>query len=291
MSFFGAYHSLFDSILINCVLALSQYAVMRLGIFSLATTGFAAIGGYTAAILVLRLAVPIPLAWLCAVLVGLLGGALLSWPLARLRGVFQAIATISMVQLVQSLLFWAEPLTGGAAGLNGIPPVADTSIIIGWLVLVVCILGLLSRSDIGRTFDTIRQDETLAATLGIHVSRYHVLAFVLSGGIAASAGTLLAFHDYSLMPDMFGFTMITNVLAYVVLGGSNSVAGAIGGAILLTVLPEVARPFADQRMIAVGVLLMLAIIYLPDGFVDGLRRRNAVRAAAKTKIGGATDVT
>ncbi len=297
MNLFGAYGSLVDSILINCGLALSQYVVMRAGIFSLATAGFAAIGGYAAAILVLRAGVPAPLAGLCAVLLGIAAGAALSWPLARLRGVFQAIASIAMVQLVQALLLWAEPLTGGAGGLNGIPPVANTAVLAGWLVLVVCLLGLLSRSDIGRTFDTIREDETLAVTLGINVARYHTAAFMLSGGLAAAGGTLLAFHDYSLMPDAFGFTMVTNVLAYVVLGGSGSVAGALGGTVVLVALPEVARPFADHRMIAVGVLLMLSIIYMPHGFVDGLRqwsrRRGAspaAAAAARVRPEGASDV-
>ncbi len=290
MSLFGAYGSLVDSILINCGLALSQYVVMRAGIFSLASAGFAAIGGYAAALLVLRAGVPVPLAWLCAVLLGVAAGAALSWPLARLRGVFQAIASIAMVQLVQSLLLWAETLTGGAGGLNGIPPVATTPVLAGWLVLIVCLLGLLSRSDAGRAFDTIREDETLAVTLGINVARYHMAAFMLSGCIAAAAGTLTAFHDYSLMPDAFGFTMVTNVLAYVVLGGSGSVAGALGGTIVLVALPEVARPFADHRMIAVGVLLMLSIIYMPHGFVDGLRLRRRRPAATRVQAEEAGDV-
>jgi branched-chain amino acid transport system permease protein len=286
MNLLGAYGSLLDSILINCMFALSQYVVMRAGIFSLATAGFAAVGGYAAAILVQRVGVPIPLAWLAAIGVGLLAGAALSAPLARLRGVFQAIASIAMVQLVQSLLFWAEGLTGGAAGLNDIPPAANTGVLAACLAIAGSLLWLLGRSDIGRSFDTIREDETLAVTLGIDVAHYHRLAFVLSGGLAACGGAMLAFHDYSLMPDAFGFTMVTNVLAYVVLGGSGSVAGAIGGAVLLTILPEIARPFADNRMIAVGVLLMLSIIYLPHGFVDGLRgrswrRRPALPVAAK----------
>jgi len=285
MKFFEAYHALLDSVMINCILGLSQYVVMRAGIFSLATTGLAALGGYCAGFLVLRAGVPLPVAWLAGVMLGVLVGAFLSWPLARLRGVFQAIATISLVQLVQSLIYWAEPITGGAGGLNGIPPAAQTPVIALWLIIVLIGLAAIGSSDIGRAFDTIREDETLAATLGIKVSRYHLLAFALSGGIAASGGILLGFHHYSLMPDAFGFDMVTNVLAYVVLGGINSAAGALTGAVVLTGLPEIARPLADQRTIAVGILLMACIIYLPDGLVDTLRHKLRARRIAKVQRG------
>ena len=105
---------------------------------------------------------------------------------------------------------------------------------------------------------------------------YQTLAFGLSGVIAGMTGALMACHNHSIVPEEFGFDMLTAVLAYVVLGGRRSVAGPIVGAVLLSLLPEIARPLADNRMIVAGGLMMLAIIYLPHGIVDTIviaRRR------------------
>ena len=114
--FLAAYQALFDIALLGCGLGFSQYIVLRAGVESLATAAFCAIGAYLAAILVTRMGVGAPMAVLGAGLLGALTGALVSIPLARLRSVFQAIATIAFVQIVTSLILYAEPITGGALG-------------------------------------------------------------------------------------------------------------------------------------------------------------------------------
>lgn len=269
--------ALLDLVLINAMLALSQYAVLRAGVFSLATAGLAAIGAYTAGALTVSLGVPALLGGLAAAGAGCAMALILSIPLARLRGVFQAIATLAFGQIVLSLALFATPVTGGGTGLNGIPKAATTTVLAIALAVVVYLLHSLYASGTGRAFDTIRQDETAAVSLGIAVSRHHTLAFALSGAIAGIAGALLAYHNYSLVPEEFGFGLLTATLAAVVLGGRRSIAGPVVGAAILTCLPELARPLAENRMIITGALLTAVIVYLPHGVVDTLEIRIRAR--------------
>ena len=276
-----SYLPLVSQSILACGFAFSQYIVLRAGVFSVATAGLASIGAYTAALATMRLGAPPAIALLASLVVGALAGAILSIPLARLRGVFQAIATLAFVQIVLSVALYIEPVTGGALGLNGIPHVIDTWHLVAFLVIVVYLMLTLGASSIGRAFDAARQDETVAVALGISVVRHHALAFMLSGAIAGLTGGLYAFHRYSIVPEQFGFSLLVESLAAVVLGGRISVAGPIVGAITLTVLPELARGLAEQRYLLHGALLMLVIIYLPGGIVDTVKFRLGQRASGR----------
>ena len=121
----------------------------------------------------------------------------------------------------------------------------------------------------------------MAVALGISVVRYHALAFTLSGAIAGFTGGLYAFNRFSLVPDQFGFSMLVASLAAVVLGGRTSVLGPVVGTAVLAVLPELARSFAEQRYLLHGTLLVLVIIFLPDGIVDTAKFRLRQRWAAQ----------
>lgn len=281
IDFISAYSSLAELVLVNACLAYSQFIVLRAGVFSLATAGLASLGAYTAGLLVIKLGIPGELALLAAGAVGLLAGGLLSIPLAQLRGVFQAIATLAFVQIVLSLALYAESLTGGAMGLNNIPHWAGPGRIAVVTGLVVFLGYALSSSGIGLAFDTIRQDETVALSLGMSVAHYQRVAFLLAGFIAGLAGGLMALRNYSLVPEDFGFPLLVSVLTFVVLGGRNSLAGPLVGALVLTLLPEIARPLADYRKFVHGFLMILVIVYWPQGILDtlllNLRQRRARR--------------
>jgi len=177
------------------------------------------------------------------------------------------------VQIVVSLILYAEPLTGGALGINGIPQLVGTGTLAGYLAVVVALLAVMNRTGVGRAFDAVRQDETAAVALGISVMKYHTLAFVLSGAIAGAGGGLLALNTYSIHAEQFGFPLLVAALAAVVLGGRTSVWGPIVGAVVLAALPELARPLAEQRLLVYGLILIVIIIYLPRGIVDTLIAR------------------
>ena len=270
MNFFFTYQSLFDHILVYALLAMSQYVVLRAGVFSLGTAGFAALGAYATALLITESGWPPAGAIVAGTLLGTVSSALLALPLSRLRGVFQAVATLALVQVVLSATQSWVGLTNGALGVSGIPKVASTGILLAVVVVVVLILVAMGRYSVGRAMDVIREDETVAVSLGISVPHYHRIAFIISGTLAGLGGALQATSSYAITPNEFGFSMLVAALTMVVLGGRTTVWGALVGAVILTSLPELFRVFADYRNVVQGILLMLVIIYLPRGVADTL---------------------
>jgi len=287
-AFVNSYTPLYELAMVNVLLAFSQYVVLRAGVFSLGTAAFAALGAYTSAILATRAGLP---AWLCliaAIAAGTIAGSLVAIPLARLRGVFQALATLALVQIVLSItLNWVQ-MTFGALGINSIPKVVGVSGLTCAVVLVAYVMAAMGSSSIGRAFDIIREDETVAVSLGISVQKHHLIAFVLSGAIGGLAGGLQAFDTYSITPGEFGFNLLVATLAMVVLGGRVSVWGPIVGAIIMTALPELLRNLQDYRTVVQGAILMLSITLLPLGIADTLigalrrKRVSATRAKSET---------
>jgi branched-chain amino acid transport system permease protein len=150
MQFFSIYQSLIDIVLINCCLAFSQYVVLRAGVFSLASSGLASIGAYTAAILTVHHGMPGWFGIFAGTFLGMAAAIVLSIPLARLRGVFQAIATISFMQIVVSATLYAESLTGGALGIYGIPKLVSTGTLIVVVAALIWVLSTINGSSIGR---------------------------------------------------------------------------------------------------------------------------------------------
>lgn len=297
MDFVHSYTPLMELALFHMLLAFSQYVVLRAGVFSIGTAAFTAIGAYAAAILVTKLAMSPWVGLICAVGLGAFAGLLVSVPLSRLRGVFQALATFALVQVTLSLTQNWVAVTNGALGINSIPKTVDLLELFIAVVIVGYFLLAIGASSIGRSFDVIREDETVAVSLGISVRKHHTIAFVLSGAIAGLAGALHAFNSYSITPDEYGFGMLVLVLAMVVLGGRVSVWGPVVGAIILTTLPELLRGFEDYRMVVQGAVLMLSIVFLPRGIADTtiaiLRRRRlaaeSVGAETPGPVTGATE--
>ena len=175
--------------------------------------------------------------------------------------------------------------------MNGIPKVVGT----GTLLVAVCAtayaMTAITATRLGRAFDAVRQDEAVAASLGLSVRRCQSIAFALSGAVAGLFGGLEAFHGYALEPNQFGFSFLVAVLSYVVLGGRRSVAGPVIGTAVLVALPEIFRPLADYRMLVYGALLVVVIAYLPSGIadtlLDNLRARRMVTRASSLDGGRA----
>jgi branched-chain amino acid transport system permease protein len=268
---FAAYQPLLDFFLLSLGFAYSQQVVLRAGVFSIATPAFAALGGYCSAILVQRYGAPAVPSVALALVIGAATGFLISIPLARLRGVFQAIATLALVQIVVSLAYYLEPLTGGATGIHNIPKLVNTWHLLGVVAVVIWFMFVLSRSGVGRAFDVLRQDEMVGATLGVSIAKYHALAFVISGALGGLFGGLQSLYVFTIEPEMFGFGFLTAVLTYIILGGARSVLGPIVGTAVMIALPEISRPLAEHRQFVQGAILMAMIVFLPHGLVDGLQ--------------------
>ena len=279
-----AYRPLVDVFLLHLGYAYAQYIVLRAGVFSIANAAFSAIGAYLAAIAAVRYGVPPLIGIVLAAIAGGGAGLLLSLPLARLRGVYQAIASLAFVQIVVSFNLYADDLTGGAGGFSGIPKYVGTGTLALAALATIYLMYAISATRLGRTFDAIREDEPMAASLGASVIAYQALAFAISGAIAGLFGALEAFHGYAVEPNQFGFNFVITMLSYVVLGGRRSIWGPVAGTAILVALPEIARPLADNRILIYGVLLMLVMNFMPRGIVDTLIERRA-QARAKTLSG------
>jgi branched-chain amino acid transport system permease protein len=283
------YLPLLDVFLLHLGLAFSQWLVLRAGVFSLATVGLAGVGAYTGGVLVVSYGLPAPLALIASAVSGGLVALLLSVPLARLRGVYQAIATVAFIQIVLSLNIYAEDITGGAQGLNGIPKTVGTLTLFVAACLTLYLMYAITRSRIGRAFDAIRQNEAVAASLGVSIVRHQALAFVIAGALAGVYGSLEAFHSYTLVPSQFGFPALIAILSYVVFGGRNTILGPIVGTAILILLPEIVRPLADARMLVYGLLLIATINFLPRGIADTLiQRARARRLGSKPGVAATT---
>ncbi len=277
MNYFSQYLPLADIFLLALGFAFSQQVVLRAGVFSVATAGFASLGAYCSAILVTTYGWPAPVAIATSLLFGTAAGWCLSLPLARLRGIYQAIATLAFVQVVIAVMLFATSITGGGLGINSIPKSVGTGTLLAAAVITGYIMYAMQRSGVGRAFDAIQQEETVAAVLGVSIRRYHSLAFTISGAIAGLFGGLQSLNTYTLTPGSFSFTFVIMVLGYIVVGGRRSVWGPVVGVAFLTLLPELSRGLAEYRPIVTGVVMIAVMIFLPlglaDTFILSLKRR------------------
>jgi branched-chain amino acid transport system permease protein len=275
-----------DFFLLSLGIAYSQQIVLRCGVFSLATAAFAALGAYCSALLVQRAGFSAFPAILAGLALGAIAGWLVSVPLARLRGVYQAIATLALVEVVISLALYAEPLTGGAVGLNNVPKLIGTATLLVSVLAVMYVMLSINATGLGRSFDALRQDELVAASLGVSSRRDHALAFVLSGAIGGLFGALQSLYAYSVQPTQFGFAFMVATLTAIILGGRRTLIGPIIGAAILTLLPEIARPLAEYRPLVNGLIMILVVVFVPQGVGDTLvahlQHRRARRDAAAT---------
>jgi len=282
MDFLAPHLPLLDLIFIGTGYALSQAIVFRAGTFSVATSGFAALGAYCTAILTVKHGLHPAMAVGLGTMLGLLSGLLLSMPLARLRGVYQAIASLAFVEILVAFILFFEDLTGGPLGFHNIPRLVTPWMLFAAMVGTMGLLIVLGQGGIGRAFDAMRQDPAVAASLGVNPTKYHVLSFSLSGGIAGLFGGLDALRNFSLSAEQFGFSILIATLSAVVLGGRRTVIGPLVGVTILVLLPEIFRPLAAYRQAIYGLLLVVVMAYLPFGVFDSLvmrlHNRRLVRA-------------
>ena len=269
---FFAFGSLIYGLGVNAILALSMYVVLALGQLSMGQAAFMGIGAYTGVLLTLKLGVPFPLVLVAAALAPALVAFFVGIPTLRLSGVYLAIATIGLGEVLR-ILYLNTDAIGGALGINGIPQKANFWIIYGLLAVFFAILHLAGRSKIGRAFEAIREDEDAARVMGIDVARYKLAALVVSAALAGIAGTLNAHYSFFIGPNEYGFESAVSILSYAILGGVTTPLGPVLGAFILTALPEVLRPLHDFRLVFNGLIIVLVVIFLPKGILGYRVRR------------------
>lgn len=270
--FLWAYGSLVYGLGVNGLLALSMYAVLSLGQLSLGQAAFMGVGAYTGALLTLKLGVPFPLALAAAAVTPAILALAIALPTLRLTGVYLAISTLGVGEVMRVLYINSETV-GGALGLSGIPERANGWYIFGLLAVTVVLFQLAVRSRIGRAAEAIRVDEDAARTIGINVTAYKIGALLVSSALAGIAGALNAHHSSFIGPNEYGFDTAVNILSYAILGGVTTPVGPVLGAFILTALPEVLRPLHDFRMVFNGLIIILVVIFMPQGILGFRVRR------------------
>src|SRR5579864_5246756 len=269
IGFWNSHTLLIAQIGINSILASSMFIVLYSGQLSLAAPGFMAIGAYTSVLMDLYWHTPLALNILVGVALAAAVGAVVGLPVLRLRGVFLAIATIGFVEALRLGVILNLPITGEGLGLKNpnADPLGGVNPILISLAVVVFIVWRLTKGRLGAAWSAIRQDEIAALSNGINVPLYKMIAFVISAIIAGYAGALETHINFFVDPTEYSVTRTIQILTFAVVGGSTNVLGPIVGATFLTALPEIVRPFAAYRDVVNGIILILVIVFRPQGIV------------------------
>jgi branched-chain amino acid transport system permease protein len=271
-------NGLLVQMILGALLGLSVYLPMAAGQLSLATPAFYAVGGTLAALLstqgntqsVISLWAVLGEMLLAA---GLTAGLalLVGLPVLRLRGIYLAIATIALVEIVRVAIL-NLPFTGGAAGIFGIPQPFQQPlgyVLFSGGVLAVCgwLFQRLEASRLGRSMAAIRDDELASRCMGIHTTRVKLTAFVASAVLAGITGVIAAHYLNTWNARQGSFDVAITTLAFVILGGSRSWLGPVIGGLLLTALPELLRPVGDLRLVLFGLVILLGPVFFPQGLI------------------------
>jgi branched-chain amino acid transport system permease protein len=270
VAFYQTHTLLVAEIGINSILAASMFVVLYSGQLSLAAPGFMAIGAYTSVLMGNYWNTPLALNLLVGTLLAGVVGVVVGLPVLRLRGVFLAIATIGFIEALSQGVILNLPITGEGLGLKNpdADPLGGVNVVLASLALIVFLLWRLTKGRLGHAWEAIRQDELAALSQGINVARYKMIAFVLSAVIAGFAGGLESHLNFFVDPNEYGVPRTVQVLTFAVLGGMGNVFGPVVGALFLTTLPEIVRfPNFDPRDVISGAILILVIVFRPQGIV------------------------
>jgi len=277
----------------NVILAVSlNLLIGYAGQISLGHAAFFGLGAYSSAILTTRYGVNPWLAMLAGLAVVFLVASLISRPILKLKGHYLAMATLGFGIIVHIVMVQAVVLTGGPDGLSGIPGLSllgaslKTDLHWYWLVagvmLVVVWLSLnIVDSRTGRALRAVHGSEFAAEMMGIDTARTKGQVFVLSALLSAFAGSLFAHQQGFVSPDSFSFFVSIELVTMVVLGGMASTYGAVFGAVTLTLLKAGLVVFHDYEMVILGAILMVVMIFLPQGLFVGLTRRLGLALARR----------
>jgi branched-chain amino acid transport system permease protein len=270
--FFFTYQALIYGLGVNGLLALSMYVVLAIGQLSLGQAAFMGIGAYVSALLTVKLQVPFAATLLAGMLAPALAAALIGVPTLRLSGVYLALATIGLGEVLR-IFYLNSETAGGALGLPGIPQQGGAWLIYLCLAIALALLMAIGRSRIGRAMEAMREDETAAGIMGVNVPLYRFSALIASAILAGLAGALSADVSSFIGPNEYGFDQAVTILSFALLGGIGSPFGPVLGAVILTLLPEVLRPLHDFRFVVNGLIIVIAVLFMPRGLLAWRFRR------------------
>ena len=263
------------------------------GLLDLGYVAFYAIGSYSIAMLTspqsflaleLNFWLVLPIVILLAAIAGIVIGA----PVLRLRGDYLAIVTLGFGEIVRLLFLsdWLKEFTNAGQGILGIPPPTLPGLEfpardpqeIYYPILLACVLAAfvayrLANSRVGRAWNAMREDESVAEATGINTTNYKLLAFALGAVFGCLSGALFAAKIGSIFPHSFEILVSITALAVIILGGMGSIPGVIVGGLVLVGLPEFLREFDEYRLLVYGAVLVAMMLLRPEGLVPSATRQ------------------
>ena len=282
---------------ISIILAVSLNLITGFtGQFSIGHAGFMAVGAYSSVFMTVYYSEPLEKALTAVVgasvaqalvfllviifgaLVAALAGLVVGIPSLRLRGDYLAIVTLGFAEIIRIIILNIDRV-GGATGFRGRVPPWDGRLIIpqyanfiwigGFAVLTIVVVYNIVNSDVGRALISIREDELAAEAMGINTTRHKVLSFVISSSFAGIAGALFGHFRQFLHTNDFQFIRSIEIIIMIVLGGMGSITGAVLGAIVITILPELLRKLPGDlysyRLVIYSALLIVIMLTRPQG--------------------------
>lgn len=277
----------------NVMLAVSLCLLVGfLGELTLGHAGFMSIGAYAGALTTNALDLPPLVELLIGLLVGGIVAALFSLiiglPVLRLKGDYLAIVTLGFGEIIKSVIN-SLGFTGGARGLTGIgiySSYRNFTVVYIFVLLTILVVSNLVNSRHGRAICAVRDNAIAAEAVGINVSKFKTMAFVISGFFAGMAGVIYAHNVGILKPANFDYNTSIEILVMVVLGGMGNIKGSIIAAIILTALPEVLRGAADFRMLLYAIVLIAIMLFNNSQFrLNMIEKRNLKKAMSIEKEG------
>jgi branched-chain amino acid transport system permease protein len=250
---------------INVLLAWSVYTVLLTGSLSFAQGAFMALGCYASGVLTVKFGWPLVPACLVAAVGVAAVAALVGYPALRLRGIYLILVTLGITFCVRVLIENFK-YVGAVSGFRGMGGSTLTHVGVA-VVIVGALLLWLSRSPLQRICDAVREDDRVAASLGIPVTTVRLISFAAGAAIASVAGALYGHYMTFVRPENFDVLLSIYVVLYVVLGGVNNLWGPLLGATVMTLLPEYIRVLQDWRPSVFGAAILVMLLFRPDGLL------------------------
>jgi len=276
------------TVLLYVMLGLGLNIVVGLaGLLDLGYVAFYAVGAYSYALLSYHFGLDFWIALPLGALIGALFGILLGFPVLRLKGDYLAIVTLGFGEIIRLVLENWNEFSFGPSGIANIPRPSffgmDLSlqnatvyiyfIMVGLIIFTIFVVNRLQHSRIGRAWVALREDEIACQAMGIDKTRTKLAAFALGATWAGMAGVIFAAKTTFVNPASFTFLESAMILSIVVLGGMGSITGVICGALILILLPEYLRAFSDFRMLLFGAIMVLMMVFRPQGMISNVRRK------------------
>jgi len=284
------FRSLLVPVCINVILAVSlNLTTGFLGELTLGHAGFMSVGAYTGALITMNLNLPMvvefPIALIAGGLMASLFGVIIGVPVLRLHGDYLAIVTLAFGEIIKSLIN-AMTVTNGAMGLSGIELHANykhfTFVFILTILTIFAIKNMVNSRQ-GRAVCSIRDNYIAAEAVGIPVSKFKVMAFVVAAFFAGIAGVIYGHNVGTLKPTTFDYNKSIEILVIVVLGGMGSIRGSVIAAVILTILPEMLRSADEFRILLYAIVLIAMMIFNSSALKERILANDIVAKFTKVK--------